>query len=253
MTPSEIYNTKFEKAMGGYKQEDVNRFQIEVGDYLEQLVAERDELLKKMEFLAEKLEEYRADEESLRAAIIGAQKLGDSVVKESKQKAELLLTEAKSEAAEIMADARYKSETMLEDTKHSIETEQYALERAKAEVAKFKRMILSMYEHQIVLINTIPYTDNLEPQPPVHMSHPGSIGNKITPEKAISIGNNTETEGSSEGSPEDEILSKLVFESVSVTEDLPVEGEDNGSSKRGGSSRFGPLKFGDDYSLTRKD
>ena len=88
MTPNEILNRQFGKVMGGYRVEDVSAFAAEVAAFVEDLLEEKDVLEQKMLVLADKLEEYREDEDSLRAALIGAQKLGDSVVRESRKKAD---------------------------------------------------------------------------------------------------------------------------------------------------------------------
>lgn len=93
MTSKDIASKKFEKAkgFGGYKIDDVEDFMDRVAEYVEQLENEKRDMEKKLAVLADKLEEYRADEDSLRTALLGAQKLGDSVIKESKTKAEIIL------------------------------------------------------------------------------------------------------------------------------------------------------------------
>jgi len=233
MTPNDIYNTKFDKAVGGYKVEDVNKFVIAVGDYVQSLLTERDDLEDKLEILAEKLEEYRNDEESLRAAIVGAQKLGDSVVRDSRQKADSMMAEAKVKSDEMMAEARYKAEVMLDDTRRSIETEEYALESVKASVVKFKRKIMSMYEQQIRLIKEIPFDERgveINPQRPSYLSRDQEPVAEPEPKEQ-------ETE------PEEPMRE----EEQNNTETLA-----EGQGKRR-QSHFGPLLFGEDFNLTRKD
>ena len=100
MTSKDIAAKNFEKAkgFGGYKIDDVEDFMDRVAEYVEQLENEKLDMEKKLAVLADKLEEYRADEDSLRTALLGAQKLGDSVIKESKTKAEIILRDASIKA-----------------------------------------------------------------------------------------------------------------------------------------------------------
>ena len=235
MTPNEIYNTRFDKAaVGGYKAEDVNRFVIAVGDYIKELEAERNDLEDKLEILAEKLEEYRADEESLRSAILGAQKMGDSVVRESRQKSDIMLTEAKSKSDEMLAEARYKAEVMLDDARRSIETEEYALEKIKASVVKFKRKVMSMYEQQVRLIQQIPFDESgveLEPARPAFMNR--------TPEP---VEYKAEEAEQTEQLEYEEEYSEEVMEEVQEERATTRFKDENLKSW-----------FGEDHSLTRKD
>lgn len=148
MTPYEIQNKKFDKGMSGYNRDEVHAFLLQVSDYLEELEEEKTELLRKMEVLAEKLEEYREDEESLRAALIGAQKLGDSVIRDAKKKADAILVEAKK-----------KSDDLLGDIRLNMDKESMALSQMQSEVARFKATLLSMYKQHIEVIQAIPYDE----------------------------------------------------------------------------------------------
>ena len=49
---------------------------------------ENADLIKKISILAKKVEEYRADEDSLKMALLRAQKLADSIVAEAKETAD---------------------------------------------------------------------------------------------------------------------------------------------------------------------
>lgn len=113
MTSKDIASKKFEKAkgFGGYKIDDVEDFMDRVAEYVEQLENEKRDMEKKLcRACPDKLEEYRADEDSLRTALLGAQKLGDSVIKESKTKAEIILRDANIKAEKIIGDAHLKAD-----------------------------------------------------------------------------------------------------------------------------------------------
>ena len=146
LTPKEISEKTFDKTFGfGYRMDDVDAYLDEVAKSMTELLGQNADLEKKLEVLADKLTEYREDEESLRTALLGAQKLGDSVIRESKTKAEI-----------IMRDATIKAEAMVNNAKRQIEREQEGLTRIQKEVASFKNRLLDLYKQHLELISALP-------------------------------------------------------------------------------------------------
>lgn len=91
LTIDEVKNISFRKAnLGGYRPEDVEAFIDEVVATLEQNKKDKIELVKKLDILAKRIEEYRKDEENVRGALLNAQKVMDSTVKEANQRQKLL-------------------------------------------------------------------------------------------------------------------------------------------------------------------
>lgn len=95
MTGREIKEKKFDKAaMFGYKAEEVDLYLAELAQAVDNMNKEKAVLEKKIEILAGKIEEYRKDEDSMKEALLGAQRLGNTVVAEAQEKAEKMLAEA---------------------------------------------------------------------------------------------------------------------------------------------------------------
>ena len=91
----------FDKAAFGYKPEDVDNY-IEQQNYrIAALEAEKSELQEKMQVLAEKINQYRADEADLKDALLGAQKLRNTILAEAKTKSEDIIAAAEAEALKI--------------------------------------------------------------------------------------------------------------------------------------------------------
>ena len=63
----------------------------------------------KLKVLVEKVEEYRATEDSMRATLLTAQRMADSIVKEAEQKRDQMMTQAEIDAK--MKITRLKNET----------------------------------------------------------------------------------------------------------------------------------------------
>lgn len=134
MNAKEILNKQFEKAkLGGYRLDEVDDFLKEVSDEFAELQKEKSELERKLEVLADKIREYREDEDALKDALLIAQKQGNAIVAESKASAERLTKETKEKVEKLLAESKAKSERMIGDA------DQYSTKtRADADAAAEK-------------------------------------------------------------------------------------------------------------------
>lgn len=155
ISPQEIRTVTFDKVMRGYRPEDVDALLQQLAQQMEQLQAEKESAEKKLYVLAQKVEEYRKDEDNLKTALLNAQRMGENVIKEAKQKAESILREA-----------GIKSEDITRAALEQVSEEQLELERVKAEVAQFKNNVLSLYKQHIESLSTLPGDEPEEPETP---------------------------------------------------------------------------------------
>lgn len=151
LTTDEIINKKFDKSTfgSGYKPEEVDAFLSEIATEFEALCEEKAEAEEKLEILAEKLEEYRANEDSLRTVLIGAQKLGDSIIRDAKGKAEVIISDAEKNA----------KLTIIEADKQ-IKAEHDELIRIRKETSDFKKNLRAIYKQHLEMINAMPEADS---------------------------------------------------------------------------------------------
>lgn len=257
---NDIINYKFEKAGfgGGYRPEDVDKFTMRIATDYQKLEAEKAELEQKLMALAEKVEEYREDEESLRAALLGAQKLGDSIIRESKQKSELMLNSARTEAAKIVDTAR-----------RQIEREQGALTKLQKEVANFKNRMVALYKQHLDLICSIPGPDvGAEAQDMINRAkNPHGVRE---PQREQAMREQAPQEAVMQMPPLDESQQQAAVmeemnpgihaarrEEEEMPTEMPVEAPasfrpaEPAPQPQVHESRFGELKFGDGYDLSR--
>ena len=104
LTPQEVSSHAFTKGfMGGYNMAMVDEFLDELTDDYTALYKENAALKAKMKVLVEKVEDYRATEDSMRATLLTAQKMADSIVREAEAKRNTLLAQAESDARERIA------------------------------------------------------------------------------------------------------------------------------------------------------
>lgn len=146
LTPNDISNKRFEKSpFGGYKPEEVDSFLSEIAVSYERLYEAKEAAEEKMEVLAEKLEEYRANEDSLRTVLLGAQKLGDNIIRDSKAKAEVIISDAEGQVKQVFSESEGK-----------INKERETLATLQKETAEFKKRLIAMYKQHLELISLMP-------------------------------------------------------------------------------------------------
>lgn len=127
LTPQDIREKTFEKAMfNGYEMGAVDDFLDELSNDLAALQKENAVLKGKMKVLVDKIEEYRSSEDALRMAILSAQKMGNMIEKEAKEKSEQMIADATAEAARITKEAALE-----------VDVEKARLDQAKRESMQF--------------------------------------------------------------------------------------------------------------------
>lgn len=145
ISSEDVRRVTFEKAMRGYRCEDVNDYLKQVADSMDSMATENDDLQKKLVVLAQRIDQYRADEDTLRTTMINAQRLGENVIHEAKQK-----------AAEIIRTAGIKAEDREQRSRDEVELAKQEIITLQSEADSFKRSLMEMYRKHINLISKMP-------------------------------------------------------------------------------------------------
>lgn len=140
-----LSHPQFSKSLSGYKTEEVDSYIEKLLEEISSLQEANETLEEKIGVLAESVQSYREDEDSLREALLGAQKMADNIIKNANNKAEIAMREASVKAAHILEEAHQK-----------VEDEKNELIRVQEEVAEFKSKLISMYREHIEGITRIP-------------------------------------------------------------------------------------------------
>lgn len=173
LTPQEVSTHAFTKsAFGGYNMAMVDEFLDELTDDYTALYKENAGLKAKMKVLAEKVEDYRATEDSMRATLLTAQKMADSIVKEAEEKRDQAMKAVEAETRQRVEQARAETAAELEK-----------LRQGKLELARFIAQSRKICTEQLALLDLLPQLDlpavaqevpPVTPQevPPVEMETP---------------------------------------------------------------------------------
>lgn len=190
MNAKDILSRRFEKAtFNGYKTDDVDEFLRELSSEFAQLQKDKNELERKLEVLADKIREYRDDEDALKDALLLAQKQGNQIVNESKAAAEKLREETKAavekqlkeaqekadkvtsdadeyakrmtkeaneRADKLVKDARAKADEIDQIMKKQTEIQQNILQKTRKEADEYRNRLLTAYKSHMDLIAKLP-------------------------------------------------------------------------------------------------
>ena len=145
ISSEDVRRVTFDKAMRGYRCDDVYDYLKQVAESMDALAAKNDEMQKNLVVLAQRIDQYRAEEDTLRTTMINAQRLGENVIREAKQK-----------AAEIIRSANMKADDREQRARDDVELAKQEIVTLKSEADSFKRSLMEMYRKHINLISKMP-------------------------------------------------------------------------------------------------
>lgn len=219
LTIDEIKEITFRRTgMKGYNADDVNDFIDDVIDTFEQMKAERADLLRKMDILATKIEQYRADEETVRNALLSSHKLADQAQKEAKDK-----------AAYIIKAAEKKSRMILTEAEMATEREKDKYEAVLAETAKLRKEMISLYKKHLALLDEFPTEETVK-------TRREELDNKYPFEPVEDIINSDDID-----------VEEEMVQATEVSDVKPVVTNKPHNERK--NDKFDQLKFGDNYDV----
>lgn len=272
LTIEDIKQVSFRKAgLGGYKPEDVDAFIDQVLITMEQMKKEKSDLVKKMDILATRVEEYRADEDAVRNAMLASQRVADSTIKSAKAKAAQIIEESENTAKAKLFDLNLQ----IKEQK-----KQYAL--LLSECNKLREDLIAVCNKHIISAKELPSKTKveiigkqLEDKFPTDNSDDIECADEImrAPAAAKETQNDeistevpevqeTETPASApeitfdapvvEEKSDGVNVAEFFNNEVDLIEDLskaPSEPDVSVNDKKKKGKLFGALKFGDDYNI----
>lgn len=219
LTIDEIKNISFRKATlnGGYRAEDVDSFIDEVIVSFEQLKKEKTNLVHKIDVLATRVEQYRADEETVRNALLASQKVADACIREAKEK-----------AAKIVRDAETKAQALLVDANNMTAAEKEHYLQLQSDAANLRNELIALYSKHIKSIDDLPSNADVE-------ASKAELDEKYPTEEV-----------SAPAQPEEDV--KVAVPAEKVQEPV-AEAEPEAEAPVKRQSKFSHLKFGDNYDV----
>ncbi|NLX93069.1 MAG: DivIVA domain-containing protein, partial [Clostridiales bacterium] len=116
LTPAQIRSHRFISAVrGSYKAEEVDTFFEDVAASYEQAFRENAELIKKISVLAQKVEEYRDEEDNIKATLLTAQRVADEMSSDAREKSAQMLQSATDKLEYAESSSKIKSQVIIDE------------------------------------------------------------------------------------------------------------------------------------------
>lgn len=158
MTSKEIRTKEFEKVKFGYQSEEVDAFLRKIEADYRRMEDELAEANNKLMLLADKISEYKENEEDLKNALLSAQKQARQILDEAKEKAKQIEEDAKASATSAQTAAIEEAEQNLKRISKKLDKENRVLVETQRQVAGFKKSLFDMYKSHLEQIANLPDT-----------------------------------------------------------------------------------------------
>lgn len=161
-TPQEVSEKTFPKSSSfssGYDLAAVDEFLDTLTEDYTALYKENAALKAKLKILAEKLEEYRATEDTMRSMLLAAQKMAASMTDEAKEKSEKMLAEARSQQEQILEEAQNAAAVANRDFQQKTEAARQKLSAAEEAMKDYVAKSLALCQTQMQFLEQLPHSD----------------------------------------------------------------------------------------------
>lgn len=142
LTPLDIHNKEFSKTFRGYSEEEVDEFLDLVVAEFEKLIRQNEELEAEISSLESRVDHYKGLEETLKNAIVLAQKTSDEIKEAAVREADATKRQAMADADRVRDQANQALRKCVEE----VEDQKNRLMRFKVELRSFLRSALEMVD-----------------------------------------------------------------------------------------------------------
>lgn len=151
LPPYELKNKDFSKVMRGYNPSEVDEHITFIIDKYTELYRENDELERKLKSAYAKLDEIKNEEESIRNAMVNAQRASNKIMTEANDRADIIINTARKSCDRILADFRKK-----------IQEERAILSALNTAITEFKDKLFKTYNSHIAFVEGVELLDEEE-------------------------------------------------------------------------------------------
>ena len=186
-TPQEVSEKTFPKSpsfSSGYDLAAVDEFLDTLTEDYTALYKENAALKTKLKILAEKVEEYRATEDTMRSMLLAAQKMAASMTEEAKEKGEKTLADARQESERLLTDARNAADEINRDLARKTEAARQKLSDAETAMKDYIAKSLAMCLDQVDYLEKLPHSELPAAQAPAQeQPAEGEVPQETAPEE----------------------------------------------------------------------
>ncbi len=144
LAPHEL-NKTFQKSVMGYNASEVDAHISFIIEKYTEVYNANNELEQKLQTVLAKLEELKAEEGSIRSTLVKSQNIGEKIIRDAKERADVIQSSIEDECNEIIA--RFRSQ---------LNAEKNELLNMRASILEFRKEIFGMYKAHIYELQNLP-------------------------------------------------------------------------------------------------
>jgi cell division initiation protein len=163
ITPEDMYAKKFRKRLGGgYRPREVDEYLRRSADLMESLLKRVQKLLQEAQGQQREIAEYRQQEQSLREAVVSAQRFAQDTLETARSKADAMVTEARLQKERLLLEAEQLPVTLLAEVRRLREQRN----RLREELTGILEVHTSLLQRRPAAMQKLPQEEALELEPP---------------------------------------------------------------------------------------
>jgi cell division initiation protein len=147
LAPHEL-NKSFQKSVMGYNPADVDAHIAFIIEKYTEVYNANSELEEKLKNVLAKLDELKAEEESIRTTLIKSQNIGEKIIKDARERADVIQGSIEESCNEVIA--RFRSQ---------LNAEKNELLNMRTSILEFRKEIFGMYKAHINELENLPIGD----------------------------------------------------------------------------------------------
>jgi len=161
MTPADIHNKEFSRGFRGYNEEEVDDFLDEIVSEFEDLIKKNSRLEEDLELERKKTQQYQEMEKNLHETMDVAQKTAEEVVQNAKLRAEEMEQAAKEDCDRIRHQAEMAIQRKMEEATEKVRVQQNLYDAGIAREKQFIVRLRSMLRSELAILNADGLTEIL--------------------------------------------------------------------------------------------
>ncbi len=144
LAPHEL-NKTFQKSVMGYNPSDVDAHIAFIIEKYTEVYNANTELEEKLKTVLAKLDELKAEEDSIRSTLIKSQNIGEKIIKDARERADVIQGSIEESCNEVIA--RFRSQ---------LNAEKNELLNMRTSILEFRKEIFDMYKAHIYELQNLP-------------------------------------------------------------------------------------------------
>ena len=245
LTPQEVSSHAFAKAMmGGYNMAAVDEFLDVLTDDYTNLYKENAALTSKLKVLVEKVEEYRATEDSMRATLLTAQRMADSIVKEAEAKRDEMLAAAEIQCSRMQADAESGTKAKIARYEQELSAAEARMQKGQQDLNRFISEVRDLCLKELAVLELLPQTEVQVAAPVVEEPAEEQVQVNEIEEKVLAA---FAAEPKEEEAPAEELVQEAPAEEPAPVDDYPEGNPFKDTLESTRVINLSELKFGRNY------